>query len=169
MPSVTGSGYQGNALTCNHGTWNTPAGTRTSSSGTARTRSCRPTRASAPRARRTTGTRPLPVDPTYGTQAQTSTDSLLVGEGDTYTPTAEDVGKVVHCAVSADNAGATVWKTAVAPEILSATNTDRRRRHGSGHAEPHARRPGLVRRRSRPGITKTYESATTANVDLDRR
>ena len=53
-----------------------------------------------------------PANPLYGTQNLTWTDSLLVGEGDTYTPIAEDIGKVIHCAVNADNAGATVWKTA---------------------------------------------------------
>ena len=47
--------------------------------------------------------------------------------GDTYTPTVDDVGKAIHCAVNVDNGGATVWKTAAAPEILFATNVDTRR------------------------------------------
>ena len=65
-----------------------------------------------------------PADPRYGTQNLTWTDSLLVGDGNTYTPTAEDIGKVIHCAVNVNNGGATVWKTAQAPEILTATNVE---------------------------------------------
>ena len=49
-------------------------------------------------------------------------DSQIIGESATYTPTAADVGKALHCAVNANNGGATVWKTAVALEILAATN-----------------------------------------------
>jgi hypothetical protein len=164
MPSVTGSGYQGNALTCNHGTWDTPAGT-TYFVKWYRSNKILPTN---PRFRAPSATdywnQTLPIDPQYGTQAQTISDSLLVGEGDTYTPTAEDVGKVVHCAVNADNAGATVWKTAVAPEILSATNTGT----DAGGSVPATLSLTLGAPASfgsfTPGVTKTYESATTANV-----
>jgi hypothetical protein len=164
MPSVTGSGYQGNALTCNHGTWNTPAGT-TYFVKWYRSNKILPTN---PRFRAPSATdywnQTLPIDQTYGTQAQTISDSLIVGEGDAYTPTAEDVGKVVHCAVSADNAGATVWKTAVAPEILSATNTGT----DAGGSVPASLSLTLGTPASfgtfTPGVTKTYEAATTANV-----
>ena len=41
-----------------------------------------------------------------------------VGSGRKYTPTAEDVGKIVYCQVSATNDGATVWKTASASAIV---------------------------------------------------
>ena len=34
-----------------------------------------------------------------------------------YTPTADDVGKLVYCQVSATAGGATVWRSAVAQEI----------------------------------------------------
>ncbi len=110
-----------------------PGHDSTSSSGTARTRSSR--RNARFRAPSSTdlGNFTTPADPTYGTQALTWTDSLLVGDGDTYTPVAEDIGKVIHCAVNADNAGATVWKTAVAPEILTAINAE-------GGAGPRCRR-----------------------------
>ena len=53
-----------------------------------------------------------PADPQYGTQDLTWLDSLIVGQGKKYTPTAADVGKVIHCAVNANNGGATVWATA---------------------------------------------------------
>ena len=46
-------------------------------------------------------------------------DSLVVGQDRQYTPTAADVGKVIHCAVNANNGGATVWETARAPEITA--------------------------------------------------
>src|SRR3954452_16519464 len=161
MPSVTGSGYQGNALTCNHGTWDTAAGT-TYFVKWYRSNKILP---SNPRFRAPSATdywnQTLPIDQTYGTQAQTISDSLLVGDGDTYTPTAEDVGKVVHCAVSADNDGATVWKTAVAPEILSATNATGdaggtvAATLGLTIGAPATFAPFT------PGIAKTYESATT--------
>jgi hypothetical protein len=164
MPSVTGSGYQGNALTCNHGTWNTPAGT-TYFVKWYRSNKILPTN---PRFRAPSATdywnQTLPIDQTYGTQAQTISDSLLVGDGDTYTPTAEDVGKVVHCAVSADNAGATVWKTAVAPEILSATNANGDAGGTVGATLALTLGTPASFGPFTPGITKTYESATTANV-----
>ncbi|HEY6888213.1 MAG TPA: family 16 glycoside hydrolase [Solirubrobacter sp.] len=164
MPSITGSGYQGNALTCNHGTWDTPAGT-TYFVKWYRSNKILPTN---PRFRAPSATdywnQTLPIDQTYGTQAQTITDSLLVGEGDTYTPTAEDVGKVVHCAVSADNAGATVWKTAVAPEILSATNAN----GDAGGTVPATLSLTLGTPASfgpfTPGVAKDYDAATTATV-----
>jgi hypothetical protein len=35
-------------------------------------------------------------------------------------PTADDVGKVVYCQVSATSDGATAWETATAPEIVAA-------------------------------------------------
>ena len=122
-PSVTGSGFQGNAADAA----TTARGTRPPAATYFvkwyRSNKILPTnpRFRAPSAT-DLGNLTTPADPRYGTQDLTWTDSLLVGEGDTYTPTAEDVGKVIHCAVNVNNAGATVWKTAQAPEILSATN-----------------------------------------------
>jgi hypothetical protein len=43
----------------------------------------------------------------------------VVGHGKRYTPTADDFGKVVHCAGNANNGGVTVWETARAPEITA--------------------------------------------------
>ena len=126
-PSVTGSGLQGNALTCNHGTWNTAAGSeyfvkwyRSNKLASTHARFRAPSATDL-------GNFSTPADPRYGTQTLTWTDSLLVGENDTYTPTAEDIGKVIHCAVNVDNGGATVWKTALAPEILSRPTSPRTR------------------------------------------
>ena len=60
-----------------------------------------------------------PADPEFGTQPLPFLGPLKVGEGSKYTPTAEDVGKLVYCQVSANNGGATVWKTASAPPIVA--------------------------------------------------
>ncbi len=105
-----------------------------------------------------------PADPLYGTQALTWTDSLLVGESDTYTPTAEDIGKVIHCAVNADNAGATVWKTALG----AGDRQQLRGRHGPGDAEPDARHSGLVRR-VHAGRHEDLRVRHDGQRDLDRR
>ena len=43
-----------------------------------------------------------------------------MGTGRKYVPTADDIGKLVYCQVSATNDGATVWETASAPEIVAA-------------------------------------------------
>ena len=159
-PTVTGTGVTGPAADLQprhveHGGGHR----RTSSSGTARTRSCRRN----PRFRAPSATdywnQTTPADPLYGTQNLTWTDSLLVGEGETYTPTAEDIGKVIHCAVNADNAGATVWKTAQAPEIGNGS---------AGGTVPATLSLTLGTPASfgafTPGVAKTYEASTTANV-----
>jgi hypothetical protein len=104
------------------------------------------------------------MDPTYGNQALTWTDSLLVGEGDTYTPVADDIGKVIHCAVNANNAGATVWKTAVAPEIITATNADG---SAGGTVSPTLSltlgTPATFAPFT-PAIANDYDASSTANV-----
>ena len=83
----------------------------------------------------------------YGNQNLTWLDSQIIGTSDTYTPTFEDVGKAIHCAANVDAGGATVWKTAAAPEILFAAHADTSRgRDRPGHAEPLARHAGDVRR-----------------------
>jgi Domain of Unknown Function (DUF1080) len=59
-----------------------------------------------------------PPDPRFGTLGLPFQGPLKVGEGTRYTPTADDVGKLVYCQVSADNRGATVWETASARPIV---------------------------------------------------
>ena len=104
------------------------------------------------------------------TQALTWTDSQIVGEGDTYTPAADDVGKVVYCAVNADNGGATVWKTASAPEILTATNADTTPAAPSRRTlEPDARHAGRRSARSRPGVDARLRRRDDGQRDLHRR
>ncbi len=163
-PSVSGSGYQGNALTCNHGTWNAAAGTEYFVKWY-RSNKILPTN---PRFRAPSATdywnETLPINQTYGTQAQTLSDSQVVGDGDTYTPGAADVGKVIYCAVNANNGGATVWKTAVAPDILAATNVS----GDVGAAVPAQLNLTLGTPASFgafiPGAAKDYLASTTANV-----
>jgi hypothetical protein len=158
-PKVTGTGVTGEPLTCNRGTWNTAAGT---TYFTKWYRSNKITQ-SNPRWRAPSATdywnQTTPADPLYGTKNLTWTDSLLVGEADTYTPVAEDVGKVIHCAVSADNAGATVWKTAIAPEIGNSS---------AGGTVPATLGLTLGTPASfgafTPGLAKDYFAASTANV-----
>ncbi len=158
-PSVSGTGVTGQPLTCNTGTWNTAAGT-TYFYRWYRSNKILPTN---PRFRAPSATdywnQTTPANPLYGTQNLTWTDSLQVGDQQTYTPTADDIGKVIHCTVNADNAGATVWKTAQAPEIGNSS---------AGGSVPATLSLTLGAPASfgafTPGITKTYEAATTANV-----
>jgi hypothetical protein len=128
-PSVTsaspaGVAYTGKPLTCNHGTWTAPA------SATHYTRWYRSnkipanfTRVRAP-SQLDYGNITTPAEPTHGTAALTWLDSELVGSEDTYTPSFADVGKALYCTANVDNGGATVWKTAAAPEILFAAHAD---------------------------------------------
>jgi hypothetical protein len=155
---------EGNPLTCNHGTWNTAAGSEYFVKWY-RSNKIAPThpRYRAPSAT-DLGNITTPADPRYGTDNLTWTDSLLVGDGDTYTPTAGDVGKVIHCAVNVDNGGATVWKTAVAPEILSATNVQGE----AGGSVPATLSLTLGTPASfgtfTPGIGDDYDASTTATM-----
>ncbi|HYI19763.1 MAG TPA: DUF1080 domain-containing protein [Solirubrobacteraceae bacterium] len=116
-PTVGGSGRVGSPLTCGRGEWeNTPGADywvtwyRSNDIGPEHPRHRAPSQLDL-------GNFTTPAEPLYGTQALTWLDSLIVGEGRRYTPTAADVGKVIHCAVSANNSGATVWETAEAPAI----------------------------------------------------
>ena len=59
-----------------------------------------------------------PAEPEFGSQPLPYMGPLKIGDGKTYTPTADDVGKLVYCQVSATNDGATVWKSAPAPAIV---------------------------------------------------
>jgi hypothetical protein len=120
-PTVTGTGFVGQQLTCNTGTW-TPATGVSFSRRWYRSNKIGPEhpRYRAP-SQMDLGNFSTPADPsgTFGTQDLTWLDSYLVDEdgNSTYTPTQADVGKVIHCALVANIDGATVWKTAAAPEI----------------------------------------------------
>ena len=127
-PTVTGTGFVGQNLTCNTGTWTPATGVsfsrrwyRSNKIGPAHPRFRAPSQTDL-------GSFTTPADPSglYGNQNLTWLDSYLVDEdgNSTYAPTQDDVGKVIHCALVADIGGATVWKTAAAPEIqVAATQT----------------------------------------------
>jgi hypothetical protein len=118
-PEVGGSGRVGKALTCGRGEWeNTPGADywvtwyRSNPIGPDHPRYRAPSQLDL-------GSFTTPAEPEFGTQNLTWLDSLIVGRGKKYTPTAADVGKVIHCAVNANNGGATVWQTARAPQITA--------------------------------------------------
>jgi hypothetical protein len=119
-PEVGGSGRVGKELTCGRGEWeNTPGADywvtwyRSNPVGPEHPHYRAPSQLDL-------GNFTTPADPEYGTQNLTWLDSLIVGQGSKYTPTEDDLGKVIHCAVNANNGGATVWETATAPEITPA-------------------------------------------------
>jgi hypothetical protein len=165
-PSVTGSGFQGNPLRCNHGEWNAAAG----SERFVRWYSSRKIAPTHPRFRAPSqldyNNYSTPADPSglYGTQALTWLDSQIIGTSDVYVPTAADVGMALHCAVNVNNNGATVWKTAAAPEILSATNADTT----AGATVPATLSLTLGQPATfgafTPGVARDYDASTTANV-----
>jgi 3-keto-disaccharide hydrolase len=116
-PEVGGSGRVGRPLTCARGEWeNTPGADywltwyRSNRIGPEHPRYRAPSQFDL-------GNYTTPAEPEFGTDPLPWTDSLIVGRGKRYTPTAADVGKVIHCQVSASSGGATVWTTAAAPEI----------------------------------------------------
>ncbi len=119
-PSVSGTGYQSEPLTCNHGTWNAAAG----STRWVKWYRANKIPADHPHFRAPSqldyNNTTTPAEAEHGTSALTWLDSQIVGTGDTYTPTGADLGKTITCQVSVDNAGATVFKTALAPEIIVA-------------------------------------------------
>ena len=119
-PTVGGPGRVGRPLTCGRGEWeNTPGADfwvtwyRSNPVGPDHPHYRAPSQLDL-------GNFSTPAEPQYGTQNLTWLDSLIVGDGRQYTPTDADVGKVIHCAVSANKGGATVWETARAPEITAA-------------------------------------------------
>lgn len=123
-PSVTGKGYVSEPLSCNHGTWNAAAGsTRWVKWYVANKIPATHPRFRAPSATDYWNVTDAAPEPEMGTNRLTWTDAQIVGTGDTYTPTTTDIGKTVYCQVSVDNAGATVFKTAVAPEISASRDT----------------------------------------------
>jgi Domain of Unknown Function (DUF1080) len=100
LPTVSGDGDVGHALSCSHGSWQNADASQ--QYVTEWFRSNQPPN-SAP------------------TQAQLAT--VKVGSGDSYTPVAADFGKVVWCRVSVTNSeGGTAWATRAAPTIAMATD-----------------------------------------------
>jgi 3-keto-disaccharide hydrolase len=119
-PEVGGSGRVGKDLTCGRGEWtNTPKADfsvswyRSNIIGPDHPRFRAPSQSDL-------GDLTAPPDPRFGTLTLPFVGPLKVGEGKKYTPTADDVGKLVYCQVSANNDGATTWKTASAPSIVAA-------------------------------------------------
>ena len=165
-PTVTGTGFVGQNLTCNQGTWTGPTGI-TYSRKWYRSNKIAPTN---PHFRAPSqidlGSFSTPADPagTYGNQDLTWLDSYLVDEdgNSTYTPTAADVGKVIHCALVADAGGATVWKTAIAPEIQVAATMP------VGGTVPATMTLTLGAPAAfgnfQPGVARDYDASTTATV-----
>src|SRR4029079_128961 len=165
-PTVTGTGAVGSNLTFNTGT-RTPASGVTFSRRWYRSNKIAPT---PPHFRAPSqidlGSFSTPADPagTYGNQDLTWLDSSLVDEdgNSTYTPTAADVGKVIHCALVADAGGATVWKTAIAPEIQVAATMP------VGGTVPATMTLTLGAPASfgafTPGVARDYDASTTATV-----
>jgi hypothetical protein len=165
-PTVTGTGFVGQNLTCNTGTW-TPSSGVTFSRKWYRSNKIAPTH---PHFRAPSqidlGSFTTPPDPSgvYGNQDLTWLDSQLVDEdgNSTYAPTAADAGKVVHCALVADNGGATVWKTAVAPEIQVAATMP------VGGTVPATLSLTLGPQASfgafLPGVARDYDASTTATI-----
>ncbi len=116
-PKVAGSGKVGKPLTCTGGGWRKAGRAdrwftwyRSNPVGPDHPHYRAPSQIDL-------GSFTTPADPRYGTDALTWLDSLIVGHGRRYRPTAEDVGKVIHCAANVDRRGATVWETAEAPRI----------------------------------------------------
>ena len=117
-PEVGGSGRVGQELTCGRGEWeNTPRADyqvdwyRANRLGPDHPRYRAPTQEDL-------GVVSKPPESDTGLQSLPYLGPQNVGSGKKYAPTAEDVGKVVYCQVSATNDGATVWKTASAPAIV---------------------------------------------------
>jgi hypothetical protein len=116
-PEVGGSGRVGQELTCGRGEW-THARRARFDVAWYRSNQIGPDHVHlhAP-AQEDLGSFDAPADPQFGALPLPFRGPLKVGEGLKYTPTADDVGKLVYCQVSATDNGATVWKAAVAPAI----------------------------------------------------
>ncbi len=165
-PTVTGTGFVGQNLTCNQGTWTGPTGITYSRKWYRSNK----VPASHPHFRAPSqidlgsfSTAPDPAG-TYGNQELTWLDSYLVDEdgNSTYAPTVADVGKVIHCALVADAGGATVWKTAIGPEIVVAATMP------VGGTVPPTMSLTLGAPASfggfTPGVARDYDDSTTATV-----
>ena len=117
-------GQAADAATTARGT--RPRARRTSRAGIARTRSRRTARACARRASSTTGNvTDAGRAPRYGTTALTWLDSQIVGtERHVHAHVRRTSARPMYCAANVDAGGATVWKTAAAPEIVFAAHAD---------------------------------------------
>jgi hypothetical protein len=114
-PKVHGSGRVGKALKCETGKWS-----RRADLDVAWYRSNRIGRDHAhlhAPAQEDLGSFDAPADPQFGSLPLPFRGPLKVGEGRSYRVTADDVGKLVYCQVSATDDGATVWKSAPARTI----------------------------------------------------
>ena len=117
QPEVGGSGRVGNPLTCDRGEW-ASGGHNDYSFTWYRSNPIGPdhVRYHAP-AQEDLGSFNAPADPQFGSLPLPYRGPLKVGEGRSYTVTADDVGKLVYCQVSATRDGATVFKIAPARSI----------------------------------------------------
>jgi hypothetical protein len=118
-PDVTGSGRVGEELTCHRGAWaNTQENEfkfdwyRSNVIGPDHVRVRAPSQDDL-------GDFTAPAERGFGTQPLRYLGPLELRSGKKYRPTAQDVGKLVYCRVSATNDGATVWETASAPTIVA--------------------------------------------------
>jgi len=163
-PKVVGAGFTGKPLTCTRGTWtNNAAGEYWVT--WYRSNKILP---SNPRLRAPSqldyANFTTPAEPEMGTQPLPWMDAQIIGQGESYVPVGDDVGKALYCAVNANNGGATVWKTASAPEIVTAVHADTT----AGASVPAQLALTLGGPASfgafTPGVDKTYSASTTANV-----
>jgi hypothetical protein len=116
-PEVGGPGRVGQELTCGRGEWeNTPKADYSFAWYRSNVVGPDDPQFRAP-AQEDLGSFDAPADPQFGSLPLPFRGPLKVGEGRKYRATAEDVGKLVYCQVTANNDGATAWKTATAPEI----------------------------------------------------
>jgi hypothetical protein len=100
-PVVTGDGFTGRALACTPGTWTNVAADQAYTVDWLRSNT-----------------------PASDAPTDAELNTVKVGTGASYTPTAADLGKVVWCRVSATNPeGGTTWATAAAPSITFAGDT----------------------------------------------
>ncbi len=163
-PKVVGAGFTGKPLTCTRGTWTNNA---TGEYWVTWYRSNKIT-PSNPRFRAPSqldyANFTTPAESEMGTQPLPWMDSQIIGQGETYTPGPDDVGKALHCAVNANNGGATVWKTASAPEILTAVHADP---NVSGSVPAQLALtlgPAASFGAFTPGVGADYSAATSASV-----
>ena len=145
-PSVTGTGYQGEPLTCNHGTWNAAAG----STRWVTWYRANKIPASHPHFRAPTqldyNNTTTPAEAEHGTVRADVAGLADRRHRRHLHADRPDLGKTIYCQVSVDNAGATVFKTALAPEIIVGHATLPVGGYRPGDALADAGRAGHVRR-----------------------
>ncbi|HXV35156.1 MAG TPA: DUF1080 domain-containing protein [Gaiellaceae bacterium] len=116
-PKIAGLQQVGKKLTCTRGVWDAP-GAQFSFDWYRSNDTSEHARFRAP-SQNDLGIVTTPPDPggLYGTADLSWLGSFHVGSGRHYVPTADDVGKIVHCQVSATKNHATVFANGVADEI----------------------------------------------------